>query len=135
MLGIVSRACTAGECEIVARTLALGSQLLGCCPHQWMEPVDGAGETPKRVADEVVPTDVSQLVEQHCTSTIEGPRVALGRQNNRGVEDTARKRHLRVLTAQESWRLLERESVGYFPERSEPVFAVERTCTIDDAAN
>ena len=100
-----------------------------------MEPVHRTGETPKRVTNEIVSTNVGQLVEQHRAATIERPRVALGRQNDGGIEDTARKRHLRVFAAKQSGRLLEREPVRNFPERSEPVFAIQRTRAIDDPVN
>ncbi len=97
MLGVIRRPFTTGKCEIVTSALTLGPKLLGRRPDQRMEPVHCAGETPKRMTDKIVTANVSQLVKQDSTSTIERPRIAFRRKHNRRVEYAARERHLRVL--------------------------------------
>ena len=135
MLGVIRRACTAGEREIVARALALGAQPLGSSPHEGMEPVNRAGQSAEGVTDEIVTANVGELMQKHGAPAIEGPRVAFGGKNDGGSEQTACKWHLRVFAAEQARRLVERESIRDFPERIEPVRGIERTRAIDDPAH
>ena len=133
MLRVVSRACSTRERQVVARTLALGTQLFGSGPDERVEPIERTGQAAQGVTNKIVTTDVCELVEQHRPTTIERPPIALGRQNDCRFEHSASERHLRVFAAQESRWLLERESVRYFPEWSQPVLTIERARAIDDA--
>ena len=71
MLGVVGGARPAGQREIVARTLALGPQLLGRGPDERMEPVHGAREPAERVAEEIMTPYMRQLVQQHRATPVE----------------------------------------------------------------
>ncbi len=73
MLGVIACACTARESEVVAGSLAFVAELPGRCPDQRMEPVDGAGDSAERVADEIVPLHVSQLVKQNRAPSVRAP--------------------------------------------------------------
>src|SRR5687767_11601951 len=123
MLGVVRRARAARQCEIVTGALALGAKLLCRGPHQWVKPVDGAGETAHRVSDEIVPAHVRELVQKHRATAVERPCVALCGKYYGRTEQPACKRHLCIFTAKKARWLFEREPVRYFPERSEPVFS------------
>ena len=99
VLGVIRCPGAARQGEIITRTLALGAKLLGGGPHQWVEPVHRTGETPHRVSDEIVTAHVSELVQQHCPTTIERPPVALRWEHDGRREQPACKWHLRILTA------------------------------------
>src|ERR1700730_1124964 len=73
MFGVIRRAGAAGECEIVARPLALGAKLFRRGPDERMEPINSTGQTPERVSNEIVTAYVRQLVEQYCAPAIERP--------------------------------------------------------------
>src|SRR6266550_367223 len=122
MFGIVCRPCAACQREIIARALALGAKLLRCLPHERMEPVHRAGDAAERMSDEVVTAYVRELVQKHRAPAIERPPVALRGKNYCRFEKPACKRHVRIFAAEKSRRLVEREPIGDFPERSEPVF-------------
>src|SRR5690349_17054338 len=98
-----------------------------------MEPVQRTGEPADRVADEVASANVSQLVQQHRTTAILRPTVALGWQDNCWSEETAGERHLRVFTADEPRCLVQTKAVSDFPERIRPLDRVECARTPDDS--
>src|SRR5258708_7596348 len=104
MLGVVGRACTTGEREIIASALTLGTKLLRGRPDQRMKPIHRACQTPQCVSDEIVTANVCKLVEQDSATAIERPRVAFRGKNDRRVEHTAGERHLRIFAAKESRR-------------------------------
>src|SRR5690242_19760632 len=116
------RAIATGQREIVTRTLALRAELLGGGPHQRMEPVERAREPTEGVSDQIVTTNVRQLVQQDSASTVERPRVTLGREHYSRRQQPAGKRHPRVFAAQQTRRLLELEAIRDFVQRAQPIF-------------
>src|SRR5688572_3547559 len=124
MLGVVARPGAARQREIVARTLALGAQLLCGRPDERMEPVQCAGDAAECVADEIMSPYVGELVKQNRQAAIGGPVVAFGGKNDGGRDHAAGEWHSRVITPQESRRLIETESIGDFPQRREPFLRV-----------
>src|SRR5690242_12543907 len=112
MLGVITGACAAGESKIVARALALVSQLFRGSPHQWMEPVNGARKATERMPHQIMPLYVRQLVQQHRATAVCIPAFTIRRKNNCRLQESAGKRHLRIIASEKTRRLFELETIG-----------------------
>jgi len=132
VLGVVSGACSTCQSQIIARALTLRTKLFRRRPDEWVEPVQRTSEPSERVTNKIVTTNVRQLVEQDRVTSVERPVVAFGGKNDRRRENAAGERHLGVFAAEKPRRLLERQTVGDFPEWSQPVFAIQWPGAIDD---
>ena len=69
-----------------------------------MEPVERAGHAAERVADEVAPAHVAQLVDQHGAPAVGAPLVAFGGEHDGRGEEAGGERHLHVVAPEEPGR-------------------------------
>src|SRR4051812_49344410 len=125
MFSVIACASAAGQSEIVACTLTLVTKLLGCGPHEWMEPVNSARKAAERMPHQIMPLHVRQLMKQNRTTAVCAPAVTIRGKNNRRLQESACERHFRFGASKQARRFLELQAICDFPERSEPILRIE----------
>ena len=98
-----------------------------------MEPVERAGNAAERVADEITPLDVRELVEEHRATTAVGPLLGARRQHNRWLDHATSKRHLDQWAREQSRYRVKVESIGDLAKRRRPGALVEHAARTHDA--
>ena len=73
-------------------------------PYARVEPVQRARNRREQLRQAVVTGDMRQFVQQHCPSSLLGPRIGDCRDEDRGAPDAERHGHVVLATAQEANR-------------------------------
>ncbi len=102
MAGILTRPGARRDHAVVARQLALDAQAARDPPGGRMEPVDRAGRERQRLREAIVPRDVRQLVKDHGASSVLGPRVGHGRDQDGRPARAEGHRHAALAAAKQA---------------------------------
>src|SRR3982751_471135 len=135
MVRVVTRSCAAREYEIVARALALGAKPTRGRPHERMEPIEDAGETAKRVADEIAPLHVRELVEEDRATPAVAPALRTRGQNDCRLHDATCKWHLDERAREKPRHGIEIEAIGDLAQWRGPGPLTELTPGLHDATH